>query len=138
MRQLLGLVRSLRNNLTRDKITINAVAPGAVVTGMLPWAYAIPMLKAGVMVSDAGDVAKALLYSATAQETRRVETYGKEDPSELNKPGRWNGRVILQLGDKYLEVEELLCDRRDAGSFIGLEYLQLVKASQALTDWRED
>lgn len=105
---------------------------------MLPWSYAVPMLQTGVVVCDAGDVAKALVFSATAQETRRVEVYGKEDQSELAKPGRWNGRVILQLGDKFLEVEERLSDLRESGSWIGPEHLTSVKKSQALTDWRED
>lgn len=105
---------------------------------MLPWVYAVPMLQAGVVVSTADDVAKALLFSATAQETRRVEVYGKEAQSELNQPGRWNGRVILQLGDKYLELEERLSDWRDAGSLTGQEHIKSIKKSQALTDWRED
>lgn len=105
---------------------------------MLPWSYAVPMLQAGVVVCTAEDVAKALLYSATAQETRRVEVYGKEAQSELAKPGRWNGRVILQLGDRYLELEEGLSDFRDSGSWIGPEHLKSIKKSQALTDWRED
>lgn len=96
------------------------------------------MLQAGVVICTADDVAKALVFSATAKETRRVEIYGKEDQSELSKPGRWNGRVILQLGDKFLEVEEPLCDWRDSGSWIGAEDLKSIKKSQALTDWRED
>lgn len=105
---------------------------------MLPWSYAVPMLRAGIVICSADDVAKALVFSATAQETRRVEIYGKEDQSELAKPGRWNGRVILQLGESFLEIEEGLCDLRDSGSWIGPEYLKSIKQSQALTDWRED
>lgn len=124
--------------MKRDKITINAVAPGAVITGMLPWGYAVPLLKAGINVCTADDVARALVFSATAREPRRVEVYGKEEPSELLEPGRWNGRVILQLGEKFVEVEERICDMRDSGAWIGPEYLGIIKQSQAVTDWRED
>lgn len=131
-------MRALRNNLKRDNITINAVAPGAVVTGMLPWNYAVPMLKAGVPVGKPDDTAKALVYSAVAQESRRVEVYGKEPQEEINKPGRWNGRVIIQLGDKFVEVEEHLADYRDSGTLFDKDTLDSIKRSQALTDWRED
>lgn len=136
--QLIGLVRALRNNLTRDNITINAVAPGPTVTGMLPWSYAVPLLQTGGPVSTAEDVAKALVFSATAQESRRVGVYGKDDQSEISKPGRWNGRVILQIGDKYVEVEESRSDWLDSGAAIGMEHLNTIKSQQALTDWRED
>ena len=104
--QLVGIVRSLRSLLICDGITINAVAPSATITKFLPEHLAKPIIAMGAPVSSAHTVALALVYSATAKEPRRVEAYGKDNDMENEKERRWNGRVILTLGDKYTELEE--------------------------------
>lgn len=127
-------MRSLRSTLPQDGITINAVAPAATVTKLLPEDLAAPIVAAGLPLSDAHFVGLALAFSATARETRRVEAYGKEDDSGNERPGRWNGRVILTLGDSYTELEEGFSSLR--GSWFGHENEILTKKQQAATDSR--
>ncbi|KAK3684171.1 short chain dehydrogenase reductase [Podospora appendiculata] len=104
---LVGLVRALRPTMRADDITINAVAPGATVTSLLPAELAAPLVALGLPLSDAHTVGLALVYSATATQQRRVEPYGKEEDRSIwrEEPERWNGRVIFTLGDTYTELE---------------------------------
>lgn len=76
----------------------------------------------------------ALVYSATAREKRRVQAYGKEKDEEDEREGRWNGRVILTLGDRYTELEESIADSRAV--WFGQENLELTRLQQAATDFR--
>ncbi|KAG8628066.1 hypothetical protein KVT40_003939 [Elsinoe batatas] len=130
---MLGLVRVLRSVTTKDNITINAVAPAATITNQLPRHLAAPIIDAGLPVSDADHVGWAIYFSATAQQSNPVELYGKDDDSMV-KPGRWNGRTILTLGDTWTEVEEPLA--RLKAQWMGPENLRLTRAQQALTDFR--
>ncbi len=75
------------------------------------------------------------MYSATATEPRRVEDYGKDKAEEREGERRWNGRVIVVLGDTYTEVEEIYADLRRI--WLGEENAKLFKSQQAATDGRQ-
>lgn len=143
--------------LPLDNITINAVAPSATDTPLIPRGYFDAILAEKLPVSSAETVALAMVFSATAEEGRKVEGYGKdfqddmqgcnsgvnnrdgvaghdEGSKKASVKGRWNGRVIFVLGDRYAEVEEKLADLKE--EWLGRENLQLVRRQQALTDGR--
>ncbi|KAI2601924.1 NAD(P)-binding protein [Hypoxylon sp. NC1633] len=136
---LVGLVRSLRSTmLSQDGITINGVAPAATITNLLPPHLAAPIVAMGLPISNALFVGRALVYAATARQDRMVEVYGKESNGSLwprGGPERWNGRVILTLGDTYTELEGSISDLRPY--WFGQENLRLTRAQQAATDFRE-
>ncbi len=75
------------------------------------------------------------MYSATAIESRRVEDYGKDKAEEREGERKWNGRVIVVLGNTYTEVEELYADTR--GIWLGEENAKLFSSQQAATDTRQ-
>lgn len=133
--QLIGLVRSLRPILPSSNITINAVAPGATDTPMLPQKYIVPLRAAGLPVSTAHTVGLALVYSAIGHESEftRTDVYGKEKASG-NATRRWNGKVIMVLGESYTELEGPYAALRS--EWLGKENDRLIKAQQALTDSR--
>ena len=133
--QLVGLVRSLRSTIIHEDITINAVAPAATITSLLPQHLADPIIAAGLPVSSAHFVGLALVYSATAQETRQVEAYGRDKDSEMGRKARWNGRVILTLGDRYTEIEGPVASLR--GQWFGEENTRMTRMQQAATDFRK-
>ncbi|KAK3324435.1 hypothetical protein B0T19DRAFT_230499 [Cercophora scortea] len=128
------LMRALRSRLTADDISINCVAPAATVTKLLPGNLAAPMMAVGLPVSTAEFVGRALVYSATAQQTHRVQNYGKETPA-TDGPGRWNGRTILTLGEDYVEMEEPHAALRPF--WLGWKSTELTKRQQAATDFRQ-
>lgn len=133
---ILGLIRALRSVVISDGITINGVAPAATFTGQLPRHLAAPIVELGLPVSTAHFVGLALVYAATARQERRVESYGREEEGSKWRPGgeRWNGRVILTLGESYTELEEPLSDLRRF--WLGGENLRLTRLQQAATDFR--
>ncbi|KAM7188917.1 hypothetical protein V8F33_010364 [Rhypophila sp. PSN 637] len=134
--QTIALVRGLRSTLITQDITINAVAPAATITKLLPQNLAAPLMAAGLPVSSAEFVGRALVFSATAQQKRRVEDYGKETSgSGLGDKGPWNGRTILTLGDQYTELEEEYAQLRRA--WFGEENSTLTRKQQAATDFRQ-
>ena len=90
-------------------------------------------MAAGLPVSEARFVGLAVVYSAVAPQSRRVEAYGKDDGVEGR--GKWNGRTILTLGDTYTEVEEALASLRP--QWFGKENTELTRAQQIATDFRE-
>ena len=130
----MGIIRSLRNVLPEDNITINGVAAGATISKMLPYEFAVPLIKGGIGINSAESIGLALVYSAVAREKRRVEVHGRESPEKLNTPGRWNGRIILALGDKFREVEEVLADTREI--WFGKQFCKWTMMQQAATDFR--
>ena len=132
---LIGLVRSLRNNLNQDNIAINAVVPAATETALIAREFVEPIKAAGLPMSSATHVGLALVYSAVAKEKRKVEVYGKDAEESLMKEGTWNGRVILTLGDTYTELEEPIADLR--GQWFGGDNLELTKRQQVMTDFRK-
>ncbi|MCJ1249458.1 Short-chain dehydrogenase/reductase prx4 [Trapelia coarctata] len=132
---LVGLVRSLRATVIRDNITINAVAPAATITKLLPADFAQPILAAGLPVSSAHSVGLALVYSAVAKEQRQVEAYGKDKDEEIFREGRWNGRCIMTMGDRFTELEEPIANAREI--WYGKENLGLTRLQQMTTDLRE-
>lgn len=89
-------------------------------------------MAAGLPVSSADFVGLAIAYSATAAQSRTVETYGK-DFSE-HRHGRWNGRCILTLGETYTELEEPIAELRP--QWFGAENTKLTRMQQAATDFR--
>lgn len=132
---LVGLVRSLRNNTVIDNITINAVAPAGTHTPLVG-SQLDPLVATGLPITSPAHLpALALIYAATAQQSRRVEVYGKEKEADLLKTERWNGRIIYVLGDKFTELEEPTADLRPY--WFGRENHRLVKLQQAVTDGRE-
>lgn len=124
----------MRNVLPEDNITINGVAAGATISKMLPYEFAVPLIKGGIGINSAESIGLALVYSAVASEKRRVEVHGREPAERLNTPGRWNGRVILALGDKFREVEEVLADTREI--WFGKQFCKWTMMQQAATDFR--
>ncbi|KAL8824954.1 MAG: hypothetical protein Q9191_004702 [Dirinaria sp. TL-2023a] len=132
---LVGLVRSLRSSLMRNNVTINAVAPAATITSLLSPEFLKPILQAGLPTSTAAFVARAMVFSATAGEAQCVEPYGKDRSlAEHMMEPRWNGRVIMILGDRYTELEEPIANLRPA--WFGTENTRLTWAHQAVTDSR--
>lgn len=135
----LGLMRALRSVVSRNGITVNAVAPAATITGMLPKEYASPILAQGLPVSSARFVGLALVYSATAMQKRKVQVYGREsegcDLFSQQGEERWNGRVLLTIGDQCTEIEEPLADLRRF--WLGEDNLRLTRLQQASTDFRD-
>ncbi|KAI3337025.1 short chain dehydrogenase reductase [Xylariaceae sp. AK1471] len=129
----IGLMRGLRSQLVRDNITINCVAPAATVTKLLPENLIAPMIAAGLPVSSAEFVGRALVYSATAQQRERVENYGKDSPS-TDGPGRWNGRTIMTLAEEYIELEQPHAALKPF--WLGWTSMDLTKRQQAATDFR--
>lgn len=132
--QLVGLIRALRSVIVQDNITINGVAPAATITSLLPAHLAAPIMAQGLPVSSAHFVGLALVHSATASQSRRVEVYGKETEVQKWTTERWNGRVILTLGETYTELEEPIADLRSF--WFGRENLELTRKQQAATDFR--
>ncbi|KAJ6134163.1 hypothetical protein N7523_000485 [Penicillium sp. IBT 18751x] len=133
---LVGLIRALRSSLPKDDITINAVAPAATITNLLPLHLANPIIAAGLPVSSSDFVGLAVVYSAVASEPRKVEPYGKDSDDWVGTPGRWNGRVILTLGDRYTELEGPLAALRE--KWFGEENNRLTRQQQIATDFRLD
>ncbi|KAL4733557.1 hypothetical protein BDV11DRAFT_175589 [Aspergillus similis] len=111
----------------------STVAPAATITNLLPANLAAPIMAAGAPVSTAQHVALAVAYSATASQENSVESYGNDGPEQLG-PGRWNGRVILTLGDKWTELEEPLAERRSG--WFGAWNTEKTAFQQKLTDMR--
>jgi len=134
MRKLVAMVRSLRSLLILDNITINAIAPGATVTKLLPSHLAEAVRAIGAPISTAHTVALALVHSATAKEPRRVEDYGKDKAEEREGERRWNGRTIVVLGDQYTEVEEKYADLRSA--WLGETNTKLFQESTSCDGWK--
>ncbi len=93
-----------------------------------------PLKGLGVRISSADFVGLALVYSAVARQACRVEPYGKETEKDILEEGRWNGRVILTLGDTYTEVEEAFSETRPL--WIRSEILDSIRHQQAVLDFR--
>lgn len=120
--------------MIRENVRINAVAPAATITNLLPKVLAEPIISAGLPVSSSHFVARALVFSATATETRRVEAYGKGNETHNQRDGPWNGRIIFTLGERYTELEEGIADSRKA--WFGEDNTNLTRMQQAATDFR--
>jgi hypothetical protein len=90
-------------------------------------------MAAGLPVSNAHFVGLALVYSAVAQQTHSVEPYGKDSDKAFG--GKWNGRVILTLGDTYTELEEPIAKLRP--QWFGEQNAFLTRKQQTATDFRQ-
>lgn len=126
----------MRSNTRDTGITINAVAPAATVTKLLPADLAAPIIAAGLPVSTAHFVGLAVAYSAVATEQQKVHAYGKDTDEWKQRPGRWNGRTILTLGERYTELEGPIGDL--SSSWFGDDNVRETKLQQAATDFRRD
>ncbi|KAL8692052.1 MAG: hypothetical protein Q9218_002838 [Villophora microphyllina] len=134
----IGIVRALRPQLPRAEFggsTINAVAPAATITALLPADLAAPIMAAGLPVSTAHHVALAIAWSATARQGWQVEGYGKDPRAVVESEGRWNGRVILTLGDQWTEIEEPHANLRD--QWMGKWNADMTALQQVATDVRD-
>ena len=85
-------------------------------------------------VSSAHHVGLAIAYSATATQDCQVEKYGKDTDEKVKARSRWNGRVILTLGDTWIEVEERLSGLRR--QWMGDFQTEMTAFQQVLTDSR--
>lgn len=133
---LIGLVRALRSTIPHSHgATINAVAPAATISRLLPKDLAKPIMDAGAPVSSAHHAGLAIAYSATARQDRQVEGYGKDTDAMIGNGGPWNGRVILTLGDTYTEMEEAIASLRT--EWMGRYPAEMTSFQQKLTDTRE-
>lgn len=130
----MGLIRALRPSIQRYGATINGVAPAATVSKLLPANLAGPIVQAGAPVSSAYHVGLALVHSATATEDHQVEAYGNDGVAKTQSSGRWNGRVILTLGDRWTEVEEPIARLRP--EWFGQWNTEMTAFQQKLTDMR--
>ncbi|XXG95497.1 hypothetical protein Hte_001761 [Hypoxylon texense] len=133
---VLGLIRALRPSLPyTHNVVINGVAPAATITRLLPKNLAAPIIAAGSPVSTAEHVGLAVAWSAAGTEERQVDRYGKDPDEVLTRwPGRWNGRIILTLGDTWTEVEGPLADTRS--EWLGEWPAKSTASQQILTDMR--
>lgn len=127
-------MRSLRPSIGKYGATVNAVAPAATVSKLLPKNLAAPLMQAGFPISSSYHVGLALVYSATATQSRQVEGYGKDTSADVASAGRWNGRVILTLGDRWTEIEEPLASLR--AQWFGEWNTEKTALQQKLTDMR--
>ncbi|KAJ0120938.1 hypothetical protein J7T55_015676 [Diaporthe amygdali] len=132
---LINYLRAMRSTLRGSGITINAVAPAATITGLLPAELAAPIMAAGLPVSTAHFVGLAVVYSAVASEEQKVAAYGKDSEEWKQAPGRWNGRTILTLGQRYTELEGPISDLRN--HWFGDDNLRETQLQQAATDFRD-
>ncbi|CEJ91137.1 Putative Short chain dehydrogenase reductase family [[Torrubiella] hemipterigena] len=131
---LIGFIRALRSSIRLQGITINAVAPAATITNLLPPHLAAPIIAAGLPISTAEFVGLALVYSATANQSGIVELYGKDAPELLTAESRWHGQTILTLGHKYTELDGPIASLRP--QWFGDENTTLTGLQQASTDFR--
>jgi NAD(P)-dependent dehydrogenase (short-subunit alcohol dehydrogenase family) len=98
---VVGLVRALAPALEPEGLTINAVCPGIVQTGLVPPAVADRLREAGYQVIDPDDVASTVWAAATSGRTGECWTVlpGKEpEPFEF-------GRLDLGLAAVRLRGE---------------------------------
>lgn len=116
--------------------TINTVAPAATITKLLPADLAKPVLEAGAPISNAHHVGLAVVHSAVGTQSRQVEGYGKDSEERINSTGRWNGRGIFTLGDKWTELEEPLGSLRP--QWFGQYNTEMTAFQQKLTDFRPE
>lgn len=138
-------LRSALRSSTGPNITINAVAPGATITALVPVEMAAPMMAIGVPVNKAESVALAVVYSAIAKQDHPVDLYGKDylsqkellDQGSANKPEfeRWNGRGIVTIGDAFTEVEGPLTEARQ--TWFGERNEGLTRSQQGAMDFRD-
>ncbi|KAK0618495.1 short chain dehydrogenase reductase [Bombardia bombarda] len=132
---LVGLIRAMRPSVAKyGGATINGVAPAATISKLLPKNLAAPIIQAGAPVSSAYHVGLAVVYSAVATQANQVEAYGRDDPETVKSPGRWNGRVILTLGDRWTELEEPIAALRP--QWFGDYNTEKTAFQQVLTDMR--
>jgi hypothetical protein len=64
----------------------------------------------------------------------QVEGYGKDSRAKVESEGRWNGRVILTLGNRWTEIEEPLARAR--AEWMGKWNADMTALQQAATDMR--
>jgi hypothetical protein len=101
---------------------------------MLPHELEGPIQAASLPISTARHVGLALVYSAVARQSSRVENYAGESPLKNGKEEKWNGRVIVTLGDAWTEVEEQLVQLRP--KWWGEKNENLTVSQQKITDFR--
>jgi hypothetical protein len=119
--------------LILEAITINAVAPAATLTNLLP-SEMLAKIQGSVSISTPHHVGLAIVYSAVAKQDHAVEAYGKDSPEAAKKKGPWNGRVIVTLGDQWTEVEEPLARVRP--EWFGEWNTEMTAMQQRSTDIR--
>lgn len=82
-------------------------------TSLVPPQFVDVIVAKHLPISTADHVGLALVYSAIAKQSRRVEQYGQQkNDTEDRDESRWNGRVIVTSGERYMEVEEPLAEAR--------------------------
>ncbi|KAI1138330.1 short chain dehydrogenase reductase [Hypoxylon sp. FL0543] len=131
---LIGLIRAMRPSIAKYGATINGVAPAATISKLLPKNLAAPIIQAGAPVSSAYHAGLAVAFSAVGTQQRQVELYGRDDPETAKSSGRWNGRIILTLGDRWTELEEPIAALKP--QWFGAYNTEKTAFQQVLTDTR--
>jgi NAD(P)-dependent dehydrogenase (short-subunit alcohol dehydrogenase family) len=98
---VVGLVRALAPALEPEGLTINAVCPGIVETGLVPPEVAERLREAGYQVIDPDDVAATVWSAATSGRTGECWTVL---PGQESRPFRF-GELDLGLGAVRLRSE---------------------------------
>jgi hypothetical protein len=101
---------------------------------MLPKQMADPIVAEGLPISTPRHVGLAIVYSATARQSVPVERYGQAEALAPGLAQRWNGRVIMTLGDTFTEIEGPLVQCRPL--WWGERNEELTKKQQRVTDVR--
>lgn len=131
-RRLTSIIRTVHPVTARNHITLNGVAVFTAVSEACPLDIGIALADKGVPVSDPIVVARALIHSAVARQPRRVSTLAGEDKDALMTESRWNGRVIMVMGDKYRELEQLLADARHV--WFGKKFSSWLMSQRQMTE----
>ncbi|RPB05632.1 NAD(P)-binding protein [Choiromyces venosus 120613-1] len=125
-----GMLRSLRQSLINEDITINAVAPGVTSTQIVSSFEAVFAAKNEPMGTP-HEAGLAIVYSAVAREKSRIPATGTTTEDAVNKQsGRWNGRMIYTLKGMFTETEEPFLALKN--QWVGEKAFQEMKTQELL------
>jgi len=124
------MLRSLRQSLINEDITINAVAPGVTSTQLVNSVKPAFAAKNEPMDTP-HEVGLAIVYSAVAREQSRIPIPGTSPEDAVNKQsGRWNGRMIHTLKGMFTETEESFLALKDM--WVGERAFQEMKTQELI------
>ena len=76
--ELIALICALCPTIHMYGATINGVAPGAILTKLLPANLAKPIIAVGAPINNAHHVGLVVAYLAVAMQQRQVKGYGQD------------------------------------------------------------
>ncbi|PWW78099.1 short chain dehydrogenase reductase [Tuber magnatum] len=134
-----GMLRSLKQYLINEDITINAVAPGVTSTQLVN-AFKPAFAAKNEPMGTPHEVGLAIVYSAVAREQSRIPIPGTSPEGAASKQaGRWNGRMIYTLKGMFAETEESFLGWREGISGDegpGTNFPRASRPRTALKVWR--